>query len=317
MNYTPEDIDKMLSNGFDGTETVGEDVEVYTAYTGEDDPDVESFAGKGLKSLENSTKRFGIQIVNKSNSAKELVLDPGIFPTTRAALVFDDSGTLKYKKPGGYAVNAPAGSAANDIIVEYNNPAEIIAAGHSIDVVADDGIVWATSATEYLQTQATGPNARIRKFLEYIKKNPTVFAAIHIVANNTAMFETELRLRRVSPFKVYDEERIPFQDGFRPSNYNVEKIIVKRDFQLDGETLAVLTIPGQTTATLTFVAGATSSRAIALKRKLHIAKETGYKKQIFSMYPPAPHPFPHVFGRDNERPAPHLFHHGLGRATRK
>ena len=279
---TPDQVNQMLSDNFNGDPTL----EVYESYTGAEDMDVESFSGKGLLDLEKSTKRFGVRVKNTYSEAKEVVITPALFPTARPALVFDDNGTHKYKKPGGYAVPAPTGAAVNDIIMEYNSIKNIIAAGHNVDAVFDDGIILAASASQQLTVEATGTNALVRQFLQYLKENPTIFAGMHIVADNTAAFEVDLRLRRISPFKVYDEERIPFQDAFKPENRNVEKIVVQREFQLDGNTLGILTVPGNTTMTITFVAGASSSQAIALKRKFKTAKETGHRRHIFSMRPP-------------------------------
>jgi hypothetical protein len=275
--WSPEEIDKELSSSFDGDD---DSIEIFENYTGENDEFIESYSGKGLLDLDKSTKRFALSIENTTSTAKQLVLTPGNYPVIRAAAITkDSSGKTVYKAIGGKQITAPDGYSAGDVIILYDNPEELIAAGHRIDCVADDGIVF-SDATGMVRIKAAKQEARLRYFLEFIRKNPTLFAGMHINSDNTAQFETELILRRTSPYAVYGEERIPFQDGFRPSNMNVDKIIIEHEFQFDGETLAIVTIPAKTKSTFTFVAGAVSSQAISLKKKFSFAK-TGIRRTPF------------------------------------
>lgn len=276
-DWTQESIDQELSNNFDG-----EEMEVFESYDGTDDEIIESFDGVSLKNLHRSTRRFGVKIKNTTSEDKDIVLNPGKFRTIKAALVYDDAGTLKYKVPGGFGINAPAGLVVDDVVMTWTDPQELIEAGHRIDIVADDGIVYADGTSSNVTVTASKADARIRHFLEFIKTNPVVFAGIHISADDTDAFETEMVLRKTSPFKVYGEERIPFQDGFIPENQNTKKIIVKRQFQFDGETMVILTIPAGAEVTYSFIAGAVSSQATAMKRKQSMAK-AGKRKRHFAL----------------------------------
>lgn len=290
MNYTPEKIDKMLSDNYDG-DNVNDDIEVYDDYDGDndddievyedydgtDDPDVELFDGTSLKDMRKSTKRFAFHVINSGTEDKTLVLTPGYFNTMRAAAVYDDSGTLKYKLPDGTAVNAPTGYAVGDIVLDFKSIEGIVKAGIQADAVADDGQLIAD-----LQVSSAYKERSIRSFLNYIAKNPTLFASIQISSNNVQIFEQALELRRTTPYAVTGAEIIPFQDGFKPENRNNNKIIVNKEFQFNGETIATLRIPAQTDATLTFVAGAVASRANALKRK-HMTSKSGHIHRRFTM----------------------------------
>jgi len=258
--FNPHELDQNLSDGFDGQE-----VEIYEDYNGDSDS-IESFSGNGLKALEKSTKRFTAEINNQTTSSQEVALTPGMFRTAHAAPVVDVAGVMSYKTIGGETTPAPAGKVVDDIVVTYNDPTDIINAGHRIDAVGDDGVVY-KDATGAITITAKHKDSNIRQFIDWIKSNPTIFAGLHILSNDTSAFESVLQIRRTSPFAVYGEERIPFQDGFIPENRNTDKIIIKRPFQLDNESLAILSIPAKTKLTISFIAGAASSQAIDLKRK--------------------------------------------------
>lgn len=278
MMYTPEQIDAALTSNFDGSD----EIEMIEKYDGSQDDDIESFTGVGLDELQNSTQRFTISFVNTLNVQKNIVLTPGKHRVDRAALVVDDGGTPKYKVPGGFLVPAPNGKVVNDIVIDYTETANILNAGERIDAVVDDGIYYAENSINYLRADSKEADASIRQFQEFLRTNPTLFAGVHITSDNPEMYDAVLRLIKTSPFGNFKEDRIPFQDGFTGKSMNVDKIIVDKPFQLDGETLSILSIPGKTKVSITFIAGAVSSQATSLKRK-QLRAEKGERKTTVSL----------------------------------
>lgn len=270
--YTQEEIDALLSDNYEGS------IEILTEnYDGSDDLYLDYDGVRSLKDdMKKSKKRISFTIVNATDEQMVVALNPGMFRTDRSALVYDDSG-LKYRAYGGGELAAPAGAVANDIIHEWNDPSEIISAGYTVDAVFDDGIVYALSsnAAKRLTITAQKKEASVRAFLDYIKRNPTSFAGIHITSTDINFYETELTLTRVTPYGKYGEDRVPFQDSNLPTNNNTGKVIIEQSFQLDGETLAVITVPSGATVNISLVAAAVESAAVGLKNKVATVKEKG------------------------------------------
>jgi len=255
---SPDAIDKMLSDNYTGEDLIEE-------YGDKDF--IESYVGKRCLSeskFKQSTKRFGYSIANTTNRRIDIALTPAQFPTLRNTIVEDDSGA-KILMPGGAKVETTA--AIGSIVTAWNNPEEIKDAGLRIDAVADDGIVYADASGTVVVT-ADKAEASYRAFLNFIKKHPTVFAGIHVTCSNADMFSSALKTRRVTPFAIYGENIIPFQDAYKSTNMNPNKIEVLRNFQLDEETVSVISIPAATTVSFTFIAGAIVSLAHGLKNKV-------------------------------------------------
>ena len=270
VQFTPEELEARLSQNYTGPEEE-------EAYTGEDDIYLDYVGGqKNLESARKSTNRMGFTITNNTTTQKVIALGTASYKTARAALVFDDTGVLKYAEIGGDAVAAPSTAAENDILTKYNEVAELLAAGHRVDAVLDDGIIYSDGGKTVVVSAASS-NASIRHFMEFVKNNPTYFVGMHIVSSDESMYESEFVSKKCSPFKVYDEVRLPFQDYFDPKNFNTKKIIVKENFHFDNETLSTVTIPAGATVTFTFVAAAIESNATALKNKVQAVQPEGKK----------------------------------------
>ncbi len=251
---TPEEIDRQLSDNFNG-----DFVEEYDSFNGKGL--VESYIGNDSQ-FQTSTKRFGFAIANTTSRRVDIALTPAHFPILRNIIAADDNGTVKIVKPGGgkVAVSASAGS----IVTEWNNPEEIKNAGFRIDCLADDGVIFADS-TGTVTLSADKPEASYRAFRKFVEKHPTKFAGMHITCKNPDMFSSSLKLRKVTPFAIYGEKLVPFQDAYTSGNMNSNKIEVRRDFQLDGETVGVLSVPADTTVSFSFVAKAVISLEKGLK----------------------------------------------------
>jgi hypothetical protein len=202
-----------------------------------------------------------------------IALTPASYDTKRAALVTTVDSVLKYKEIGGGMVAAATGAAANDIVLRLDNPAEMVTAGHNIDAVLDDGIIYQDSVTasKFVKVTASSKNSTVRHMREFLANNPTAFSGLHITSNKAQMYETEMIMKKCTPFSVFGEERINFQDSFTPSNQLADKIIVKKTFFLDNETLTTMTFPAGSKVTVTLVAGVTESSSSGLKKKIEKA----------------------------------------------
>ena len=294
---TPEDVDRYLSDNYDGHEDVEEyyDADVEEYYEGEieepeeeeveieenyegDDEEFDTFDGKPLKDSK-SSRRFSFKIKNTGTEDKNVAITPGMYDTRRCTQVYNDNGTLMYKLPDGTAVKAPAGAQEGDIICDKKDYRAINAAGVDVDGVLDDG-----QLAQNLYAASTVKDRTIRSFLEYVRTHPTLITEIHVSVNNAnkGIFEQSLITKRTTPYGTYGEEPVEFQDANKPINPNTSKIIVDgKPFILDGETLAYLRIPAGTDATITFVTKAVVSQGRKLKKIFKSVKEgvkTGIKR---------------------------------------
>lgn len=271
QNYSPEKIDQLLSDNFDG-----DLVEKYNNYDGSNDPDVDLFEGNSFLKMNQSTKRFSINISNTDAVGKTIALTPGFFSTLRATPVVAGANAgapNRYLLPDGTYVNTtlPIGA----IVIDYKSKADIEAAGIIVDAVLDDG-----SLIGKLLAQSTESERSIRNFLRDIEKNPVMFAGIQITSDNVQLFDSVLKLRTVSPYQAPMEKIIPFGDFFRSQDPNNKKIFVEKEFKFDNNTVAILNVPGNTNATLTFIAGAVVNMGNALNTKAQAAKTGSSIRQI-------------------------------------
>ncbi len=264
---TPEELQAELSENYTGKE------ELY-AYDG--DLYLDFMGGNSFSDMKKSTKRLGYSIKNDTTTQKVIAISTGSYSTIAMAAVYDDAGTLKYKHPnGGGALVAPAGSVVGQILVFESATGDIIAAGHNIDAVLDDGVIYSESAdpTKKILVTPAQKNLTIKHFRGYIKNNPTFFTGIHVGSTDEAMYDTSIISKRVNPYGVDAETALPLQDFFDPKNTNTKKIIVPRELQMDSETLILITVPSGALVTLTFVAGVVESAGHALKKKVASSKD--------------------------------------------
>ncbi|MBR6279390.1 MAG: hypothetical protein IKR41_11650 [Bacteroidales bacterium] len=305
--YTTEDIDNALSNNFDDEDFDNYEEEDFDdedyddedydeedydeedydedsyldsdePYDGEGDPYLDfsggNSKGTNLLNMGKSARRIAFTIENTTENDAVIALTPASYDTKRAALVTKGSDNkLTYKALGGGVIQAESSAAENDIVLRLDNPAEMVTAGHNIDAVIDDGIIYQdpSDASKYIKVTASSKNSTIRHMREFLAKNPTAFSGLHITSNKPQMYETEMIMKKCTPFSVFGEERINFQDCFTPNNQLSDKIIVKKTFFLDNETLTTMTFPAQSKVTVTLVAGVTESASSGLKKKIEEA----------------------------------------------
>jgi len=256
-----------------------------TNFTGENDVylDFQGRKARNLLTMRDTVRRVSYKVENTMTTQQRMAITPASYDTRKCMLVFDDAGTLKVKVPGGGAIavtNFNADALEDDIISVNSEVLEINNAGHNVDVMFDDGYVYALAAdpTKYVKVTAKSPDASASHFKKFISEHPTAFIGLHIVSDTTEMFESELILQNITPFKGSgQQERIPFQDFFTDQSDNTSKIIVKDDYQFDGETLSQMLFPATSEVTITFVASVVQSNAAALRRKVYRAEVYGKK----------------------------------------
>lgn len=272
--FSQDEINQELSSNYTGNED-----DLYVPYTGEGDLYLDYVGdAKSIEDMKKSTRRFNWSIENTSDSQKVIVISSASFYTARHALVYMD-GTLKYKHPvGGGVLAAPTGATANDILEFMSGIDGIVAAGHTIDAVLDDGIIYAEAAdpTKLIRVTALDKNGSVRHFRKYIENNPTYFLGMYVSSTNNEAYSVEMVTRKINPYGVYSEDRINLYDYFTPLAQNTGKIEVPDRFQIDSETLAYITIPANTKVTFGFIAGVVESSSNALKNKV-LNAATGVK----------------------------------------
>jgi len=270
LDLSPELINQNLSSNFDGEKNE------FLDWQGQK-------PNEKIISMRDSVRRASFKITNTTTSQKKLVLNTAAYATEMGLLVYDASGTLKVKVTGGGAVavtNFGTGYVANDIVSTKQGVRDINLAGHNIDCVFDDGIIYAETAdpTKYVMVNAISKNASAKHFNNFLKNFPTAFIGLHIVSDKPEFFESEMVLQECNPFKgAGSETRVPFGDDFTDQSTNVTKIIVHAGFQLDGNTLAQIVLPASSVITLTMVASVIHNGANALKKAVEKAVVGGKK----------------------------------------
>lgn len=298
---TPEDINKALSSNFDDVEVGFDDVEVgfddeevsfdgqleeiTESYDGSNDVELDFTGAKSLKDLTKTQKRVTFTIKNETDNQMVIAMTSANYNTARAALVIDNAGSLVKKAFGGGLILVGGNHFANDIILDYTDNSEIVLAGNTVDAVLDDGVIYALSSNPAKRVTVTAAKkeASIRHLLEYIKKNPSLITSMHISSSDTTMYETELVMKRCTPYGVFGEVRVALQDAFKPTNQITNKIIVdllKENIMIDDETLSTLTIPSGATVAITLVVGVVKSSAVGLRNRIAKINKPVVKKQI-------------------------------------
>lgn len=253
-------------------------------FTGADDEYLDFQGNNGVGNLiqmKDTVRRATYSFKNTTESQKRVALTPANFDTRKAMLVYDDSGILKVKVPGGGAVAVTefdSDAVENDIVSINSSVNEINNAGFNVDAMFDDGIVYAEAAdpTKYVKVKSNSKDYSANHFKRFIQANPTAFVGMHIVSDKIEMYESEMIQQDVTPFKgAGQQKRIPFQDYFTSKAMNVDKIEVNENYQFDGQTLSQIVLPASSSVTITFVASVVQSNAAALKRKVQKARIFG------------------------------------------
>lgn len=278
---TKEEMDMLaqenLSDNYTG-EAYDNEVEAIEFYDGSDDDSVD-FTG-GAKSFKNeiaSDKRFRFTIENTTAVEKVIVLTPGSFPVLR--VMVPDPTTKEYDAVGG----AKLVSVDGNPVIMYDNPSELVKAGFPVDAVLDDGIIYKDAEGS---VSVTAPDtSRVRFLREYLKSNPSRVVRMSFTSTLKEFFDTPLVLQEVSPYRRNGEDRIELQDYFKPGQYQDNKIVVDKGFQLDDVTVAYMTIPAGCKINATLNIGAVERQGLALKRKAERAIENKGRTKIMKVMP--------------------------------
>lgn len=231
---TPKErIQKLAEAGLTSNFTGHEMGAGNSPYTGANDPSV-SFIGNA-SSFTDETKNgidYTISITNTGVSAEDRIL----------------------------ALHPGFLTAAGDI----RNASGTVAAA-----IVSDGEIIATADKKVICSGKPKPIAQLQKF---VNNNPTRFTGMKITVNNTAQFDEELYVYRLSPFKTMEDSRIN-PSNFKNSNQTDDKRveIPLHDFQLDNQTVVVFTLKAGCSITITMFAGAIANTAGELNTKAKAA----------------------------------------------
>ena len=280
---TKEEMDDManehLSDNFDGDSDY-DDIDTVEYFDGSDD-DYLDFSGgaKNFASEKKSDKRFRFTAKNTTDQDQVIVLTPGSFPVLRTLVpVEDGSGNFSIKTIGGEVEAVASG----DAVTKYDNPEELKLAGFPIDAVLDDGIIY-KDATGIVSITAPD-TSRVRFFREYLKSNPSRVVKMSFTSTDKAFFDTPVVLQEASPYKKNGEDRIELQDYFEPGQFQDNKIVVTKGFQLDDVTVAYMTLPAGTTVSATLNIGAVERKGLGLKRKAERSEKKHGKRRRLRVF---------------------------------
>lgn len=226
-------------------------------YNGSNDPYVSFAKAKDFRGEKRNGMQFAFKVKNTTGEAKKLCINPANFEVIGV-------------------VSAGDGNAA---AIHNHNIANLVAAGHVCDAIADNGKVIEVDATHFLEI--TTPKATMREMLNFVKRNPARILQIVVQANDVSFYEGALSSKDVNPFTDKGETVIPMTDSFGVMQSQDRKIVVdtdEYDLQLDDQTLLFIDVPGTAAgsddveAIITLKVGAVENSAKALNRKAIAAK---------------------------------------------
>lgn len=131
-----------------------------------------------------------------------------------------------------------------------HNTATMVAAGYSVDCIADDGNVALTG--DAVTVTALNSRFSVRHFIDSLAQMPLLCSELTIQADNVDMFEETIVYKRDSAFKGLGEDFINLADSFDTSQNQDNKINVVEDFILSGQTIMYVNIPAGRTVTFGF-----------------------------------------------------------------
>jgi hypothetical protein len=201
--------------------------------------------------------QFKVNIANTTGLAKTVAIFPAYFDCKKV-----DVSVLS---------NIAVGSSGNfDLLphgttlpLAHNSITEIVAAGYTVDAVLADGSFLYVDSSHALV--GTGSGRTIKTFIDFVKLNPCRVPEVIISANDKEMYSGIMRVVKVSPFKKLPEQEISLENFFDPYQQQDKKIVINEAFQLDNQTLVIITIPAVVTSVdITFRLGAIANEAARL-----------------------------------------------------
>jgi len=189
----------------------------------------------------NSQKDISFGIVNTTGKQIDLALTTAMFETARAVL--PGASPFPITMIGGTAENASDA----EIVNLKDNPADMVAAGHTVEAVLDNGlettgIVYKNGTGTLKVTYESERTPRMMR--DFLAQGGAIHVnEIHITSANPTIFSKKISVKEVSAVDVVKEINILFSKADRPTNANENKIIVTQDFVLTQKSLASLNVP--------------------------------------------------------------------------
>lgn len=175
-------------------------------------------------------EKFSFKVANASGSTVVIALLAAFFNTLKVT-------TTAAGSPLAYTST-----------VAFTDTTEIVAAGHNVGAVADDGTV-ATGVT----CTAINSKMSIRQFREYVKNQALLCTELTIQANNKDQFEKVIEVIKATPLTGAKSEYLTLSE-FRSVDQQAEdKIVIKNlALELAFDTLMMIAIDTGRDMTFTF-----------------------------------------------------------------
>jgi len=212
---------------------------------------------------------FVINITNTTGQAKKIALIPAFFNTGRPAIPAATTFLVPMNGGGSHSAGSIAPRMLYDDITE-------IARFEPVDAVIADGlsgvVFETTTATE--QVKVSAQQFSVADFLNFIKNVPSAVKSIVVTANDQSVFESTLKVQKVSPFNSEGSYIITLNDFLNTTQLIDKKVEIDtvqkygKALQLDNQTLLVYIMPG----TVNGVANVSVSFKFNLERRFNIAE---------------------------------------------
>lgn len=118
------------------------------------------------------------------------------------------------------------------------------------------------------------PTSDIKKFMNYVRKRPSMVNGFKISTSNVSQMEQQIQIQSESPFKIGSSRNIAIGTYANEQNFNTSILSIPESFFLDDESLIKYTVLPGTSVTLTLMLGVSVNPAKALRKKTAKAKAT-------------------------------------------
>lgn len=171
-------------------------------------------------------EKFSFKVANSSGATKVIALLAAFF-TTMAVTVSGSPSSAK---------------------VTNTDVSAIVAAGFSVDAVADDGTVITGVTCTAMNSKRT-----IRQFQDFIKREGLICTEITIQANNKDQFEKVLEVVKISPLTGSKIEDLTLSEFYSVDQFSENKIVIKNlALEMAFDTLMMISIDTGRDLTFTF-----------------------------------------------------------------
>jgi hypothetical protein len=135
-----------------------------------------------------------------------------------------------------------------------------------------DGVFNDVAGVAGLTASSGTPTTTIAKFMDYIRKFPSMVNGFKINTSNTAQMDQQIQIQTENPFKIGASRSIAIGTYANEQNYNTTILSIPESFFLDNQSVISYTLLPGTTVSFTFMLGVSVNVSKALRRKTSKAK---------------------------------------------